>query len=158
MVEINETPLPGVGARFDLTTAAGQPLGVLGRPSGRRDIVVYDRNDPDAVALTIDLAPDEANALAQLLGAAEITGQIAGITTLVQGLAIDWLTIPDDMPDRTIGELAIRTSTGSSVIAIVRGSQPIPAPGPDEALLGGDTVLLAGTAEGIASACTLLAG
>lgn len=158
MVEINETPLPGVGARFDLTTAAGQPLGVLGRPSGRRDIVVYDRDDPDAVALTIDLAPDEANALAQLLGAAEITGQIAGITTLVQGLAIDWLTIPDGRPDRTIGELAIRTSTGSSVIAIVRGSHPIPAPGPDEPLLGGDTVLLAGTSEGIASACTLLAG
>jgi TrkA domain protein len=158
MVEIKETALPGVGARFDLTTAAGQPLGVLSRPSGRRDVVVYDEDDPDAVAVTITLAPDEANALAQLLGAAAFIEQIAGVATLVQGLAIDWLTIPEGMPERTIGELAIRTTTGSSVIAIVRASLPIPAPGPDETILGGDTVLVAGTPDGIASACALLAG
>jgi TrkA domain protein len=121
-------------------------------------VVVYDEEDPDAVAVTITLAPDEANALAQLLGAAAFIEQIAGVATLVQGLAIDWLTIPEGMPGRTIGELAIRTTTGSSVIAIVRASQPIPAPGPDETLLGGDTVLLAGTPEGITSACALLAG
>jgi TrkA domain protein len=158
MVEISETPLPGVGARFDLTTAAGQPLAVLSRPSGRRDLVVYSEDDPDAVETTITFTTEEAAAVAQLLGAAAITEELSGLQTLVQGLAIDWLTIPDGQAQRTIGELAIRTTTGSSVIAIVRDNMPIPAPGPDEPLRGGDTVLLAGTPDGIAAACALLGG
>lgn len=158
MVEITETPLPGVGARFEMQTTAGQLLGVVSRPSGRRDLVVYDEDDPDAVRVTMALTADEAISLAQLLGAAAITEELVGIPSLVQGLSIDWLSIPESSPTRTIGELAIRTTTGSSVIAIVREGVTLPAPGPEESLVGGDTVLLAGTPEGIAGAGKLLGG
>ncbi len=158
MVKISETPLPGVGARFDLTPVAGRPIGVVSRPSGRRDLLVYRADDPDAVEVTVPLAPDEAAAVADLLGGRSIVEEIDRLPTLVQGLAIDWVSLPSGRSARTIGDLAIRSATGASVIAIVRDAVALPAPGPDDELRGGDTVLLVGTPEGLEAAGVLLTG
>ncbi|MGH2814647.1 MAG: TrkA C-terminal domain-containing protein [Actinomycetota bacterium] len=48
-MDIQETNLPGVGLRHDFTTRAGRQLGVVTHRTGRRDLLVYDREDPDAV-------------------------------------------------------------------------------------------------------------
>ncbi len=40
--------------------------------TGRRDLVVYDTRDPDACSEVVKLATDEADALAELLGAPRI--------------------------------------------------------------------------------------
>ncbi|MFD0477016.1 hypothetical protein ACFQ0B_58995 [Nonomuraea thailandensis] len=37
--------------------------------TGRRDLVIYDKEDPDAVCQTVKLNDEEADALAELLGA-----------------------------------------------------------------------------------------
>jgi TrkA domain protein len=47
-MEIQETALPGVGLRHDFTTRAGRQLGVVTHRTGRRDLLLYDRDDPDA--------------------------------------------------------------------------------------------------------------
>jgi TrkA domain protein len=43
-----------------------------------------------------------------------------------------------------------------SIVALVRGDQPIPAPGPDKELRADDTAVVVGTAEGIDAAARLL--
>ena len=66
------------------------------------------------------------------------------------------------MPDRggltgrTIGDGAIRSRTGASVVAVIRGERSIPGPGPELALEGGDVVLVIGAADSVAKAATLL--
>ena len=50
-----------------------------------------------------------------------------------------------------------RTRTGVSVVAVIRGEQGFPAPGPDFVLEPKDTLVVVGTAEGINGATEILA-
>lgn len=157
MAEIIETPLPGVGTRHDFACRVGPRVGVITRYSGRRELVVYDRSDPDAVATVLDLTPDESRTLAELLGGTALTEQLRAAVRSVEGLAIDWLTLPEAFDRRTVGETDLRGQTGVSIIAVVRGGDdPVPAPGPDTALQAGDVVVVTGTSEGIRRAERLL--
>ena len=47
MSDVNETPLPGLGVRYDFVTSAGNRIGVVHHRTGRRDLLVYERGDPD---------------------------------------------------------------------------------------------------------------
>ncbi len=47
MADVTEVRLPRVGVRHEFTTAEGERIGVLSHRNGRREIVVYDRDDPD---------------------------------------------------------------------------------------------------------------
>jgi TrkA domain protein len=71
---------------------------------------------------------------------------------------IDWLPVREDSAyaGRTIGDARIRTRTGVSVVAIVRGDEAVPAPGPDERLDNGDYLVVVGTARGVEQAVELL--
>jgi K+/H+ antiporter YhaU regulatory subunit KhtT len=44
-VELFETPIPGVGVRYEFTSAAGERLGDVVRRDGRRDLVLYDEKE-----------------------------------------------------------------------------------------------------------------
>jgi TrkA domain protein len=154
--EIRETKLPGVGIEFDFRTDAGDHVGVISRHSGRREVVVYDADDPDAVGTHLELNPAESAALAELLGGTRITAQLAALSAEIEGLFIDWLPLGEGFSPMSIADTEMRTRTGSSVIAIIRGGAAVPAPGPDDVLEPGDTVVLVGTKEGIADAGRLL--
>jgi K+/H+ antiporter YhaU regulatory subunit KhtT len=56
---------------------------------------------------------------------------------------------------KTIGDLRIRTSTGASIVAVVRGEEVVPNPGPEIALRAGDLVGVLGTPEQRAAFMTL---
>jgi TrkA domain protein len=92
-MEIQETTLPGVGLRQEFTTSAGRQLGVVSYRTGRRDLLLYDLDDPDACQEVIRLTPEEADALADLLGATRLSGRLAELHQQLEGLAISWLTI-----------------------------------------------------------------
>ena len=66
-MEVEQTPLPGVGVRYDFRTAAGRQLGVVAHREGPVDLVVYAEDDPDLVAESVTLQPEEQAALAELL-------------------------------------------------------------------------------------------
>lgn len=151
MTEVRETPLPGVGLRYDFTTRSGDRLGVLVHHGGRRSLLVYSAEDPDACRATVDLDTEDAITLAELLGAAHIGQSLAAMQQEVQGLAIDWLTVAPSSPavGRSLAELAVHTRTGVSVVAVLRGSETLPAPGADTRLEAGDTIVGVGTAEGM---------
>ena len=156
-MDIQETNLPGVGLRHDFTTRAGRQLGVVTHRTGRRDLLVYDRGDPDACQEVIQLTDEEADALAELLGAARLVEHLAGLQR-IEGLAIDWLPIRPGSPyaGRAIADTHARSRTGTSIVAILRDDRAIPAPAPDAGLEPGDTLVVVGTAEGIRELSKLL--
>lgn len=155
---IQQTPLPGVGVRYDFTTEEGLRLGVVHHHSGRRQLFLCSADDPDSARVTIELTEDEAHALIDVLGGSQIVEALGGLRQQVEGLGIDWLTLDSDSPyaGRTIGEARIRTRTGVSVVAVLRGAVAHPAPGPEFAFSPGDTLVVVGIPEGIGALGDLL--
>jgi len=159
MTEINETRLPGVGLRHDFEAISGDKVGVVTHHSGRRYLLIYDDVDPDSVAETAKLTLAEARILGDLLGGATVIERFDDLRQHVHGLALDWLPIGPESryAGRQLGDTALRTRTGVSIVAIIRGETAIAAPGPDQGLLADDIAVVVGTAEGIDAAAKLLA-
>lgn len=158
MPDVTEVPLPGIGVRHEFSTEHGVPIGVLTHRGGRRELLVYDASDPDTCRAAVRLSPDDSRTLAELLGATSVSERAAA-TAHIEGLSIDWLPVAEEKvgADGTaIADLAIRTRTGVSIIAIIRDDTPIPAPEPTVLLCPGDTAVVTGTAAGMEAARALL--
>ena len=67
LVEVRETPLPGVGVRYDVATREGRQLGLVVRWDGSGELVLYGEIDPDAVVECIPLDAQERAVLGELL-------------------------------------------------------------------------------------------
>jgi TrkA domain protein len=157
-MEVFETKLPGIGVRYEFQTSAGDRIGIVVRRDGRRDFVVYDDIDPDACRATVSMEPEESAALVEVLGGTKVTEVLSDLRLEVEGLSIEWVTMPPTahLVGRTIGDGRIRTTTGASVVAIIRGEQSIPGPGPDFGFEADDVVLVMGSTDGVQAAATLL--
>lgn len=158
MSEIHEVKLPGVGVRFEFQTAEGKRIGVISHRTGLREIYVSRADDPDEFQRVLGLSPDDARTLAELLGATRVAEQLAELQQRIEGLVIDWLPVRKDSAyvGRTIGDARIRSRTGVSVVAIVRGEEAVPAPGPEQLLQADDYLVVVGTARGVEEAVELL--
>ncbi len=75
-MEICPTPLPGVGLRLEFVTERGLRVGIVSHRTGRREVVVYDREDPDTAAVTLTLTADEANGMAGLLATTRLVERL----------------------------------------------------------------------------------
>ena len=150
MTVVTETRLPGVGVRHEFTTSGGERLAVLSHRTGRREIALYDPADPDASSAVLHLSPDDTRTLGELLGASLVSEAVVGVQRL-EGVVIDWITIRpgSEHIGATIGGGQLRARTGISVVAVVRGDETLPAPGPDQVLESGDTVVAVGTPDGL---------
>lgn len=158
MSEIEQTQLPGVGTRFDLTTEEGKRIGVIHHRTGRREVFVCPEDDPDTAIVTLDLSDEEAHDLVDLLGGSRVVENLAHLQQDIEGLAIDWLTVEpiSAYSGRTIGDARIRTRTGVSVVAVLRGDAAHPAPGPDFRMESADILVVVGTSEGITAVTEIL--
>jgi TrkA domain protein len=156
-VEHNE--LPGIGMSHVLTTARGRRIGVVSHRTGRRDLVIYDKEDPDTSIVSVAMSGNEANALAELLGTARIVERLAELQRQVAGLVTEQLVITPGSPydGRTLGDTRARTRSGASIVAIVRSGQTIASPGPDFGLVAGDLVVVVGTESGTQTVASILA-
>ena len=144
--------------RYEFQTAGDDHVGVVVRRDGHRDLVVYDRSDPDASRSVVALEAHESSVLVELLGGTKITERLAALRYEVEGLSIEWVTMLPGagLTGRRIGDGRIRTLTGCSVVAVIRGEQSIAGPGPEFTFTAGDVVLLMGAAEGVRGAMTIL--
>lgn len=151
MAEVTETQLPGVGVRYEFRTDDRDTVGVVHHHSGRREIVVYDRKDPDYARSVLELSADDSRTLSDLLGASQVTEALAAVQQRIEGLTLEWIEVTDEssMANRSIGDGQLRTRTGASVVAVIRGDTSEPAPSPDYVLEPGDVVVAVGTAEGL---------
>lgn len=151
MPEIQQTQLPGVGVRHEFTTEGGERVAVITHRSGRRELAVFDRADPDASRTFLHLSRDDTRSLAELLGASQVSEAVGAVQQQLEGLAIEWLSIPQGSSHAgsTIADGAFRTRTGASIVAVIRAGTTIPAPGPELAFAGGDVVVAVGTPDGL---------
>lgn len=158
MADIREVKLPGLGVRYEFTTQEGNRVGVVSHRSGRKELYLADRDDPDAFKLVIGLTTEDARTLVEILGGSRVAEELAQLQQRIEGLAIDWLPLRDDSPyaGRTIGDARVRTRTGVSVVAVLRGEEAVPAPGPDLEIEGGDYLVVVGTTRGIEEVVELL--
>src|ERR687892_1506446 len=154
MTEVREVELPGVGVRHEFSTEEGDKVGVVSHRSGGREIYLADPDDPDRFKRALRLSAEDARTLAEILGASRVAAELAELQQKIEGLAIDWLPVREDSPyaERPIGDARLRTRTGVSVVAVIRGEQAIPAPGPDVRVQPGDYLVVIGTARGIEQA------
>jgi TrkA domain protein len=157
-MEVFETPLPGVGVRHEFTTKSGERVGVVTRRDGRREVLLYDRWDPDSCRETVELTPEEAATMVELLGGSRVTERLEDLRLDVEGLSIQWVTIEPGkgLAGQTIADGQIRTRTGASVVAVIRGETSIPGPGPAFGFHAGDVVLLMGSDQAVEAAERLL--
>lgn len=151
MADVTETPLPGVGVRYEFTTEADERVGVIVHRGGRREVVVYDAGDPDVCSTVMRLSIDDTRTLSELLGASRVSEVTDAVQQEIEGLAIDWLPVVEGsgFVGRTIADGMIRTRTGVSIVAVIRGSETFPAPAPEFEFAAGDLAVAVGTLEGL---------
>jgi TrkA domain protein len=134
-----------------MITESGRRVGVVSRRNGRRDLVLYDRDDPDASIASIPLTDDEAEALADFLGASLMLSQLAGLREQAAGLLTEQIPILPSSPyvGRRLGDTRIRTRTRASIVAVLRDRAVIPSPTPPFVFEAGDTVVVVGTRKAL---------
>jgi CPA2 family monovalent cation:H+ antiporter-2 len=89
-------------------------------------------------------------------------GSFARLRQASQAIEVEWVRLPgvqvsgkneteslsgSGLLGHTIGDLGVRSETGASILAVVRGDEVIPNPGADLALEAGDAVGVLGTPE-----------
>jgi TrkA domain protein len=158
MGDVRETKLPGVGVRHDFTTGDGRDVSVLVHRDGRREILIYDAADPDRCTSLVELSAADTRTLSELLGASQVVEAVAAVQQDIEGLAIEWIRVDTASPaiGISIGDGSYRTRTGASIVAVIRGDETIPAPGPEFTLAADDVTVAVGTTDGLATLRTLL--
>ena len=139
--------------KFEFTTDGGRIVGVLVRRDGRREILVYDDDDPDASASSLELTAADTRTMSELLGGSTVTEAVTAVQQQIEGLAIEWIELPPDSPviGTTIGDGQFRTKTGSSIVAVIHAGDTTPAPGPEFEFRSRDVAVAVGTVEGLAA-------
>ncbi len=157
-VRIEKTELPGIGVRHDLITARGRRIGVVTYRDGRRELAVFDINDPDSCQVSMPITDPEAATLAELLGASVLLSKLTELSDAPTGLFSEHLLIPADSvyAGRPLGDTRARTRTGVSIVAIVRDKKVIPSPAPDVTIESGDALIAVGTRRGLDSLSDLI--
>lgn len=151
-MDVKEVLLPGVGLRYEFTDRNGDRIGIIARRGGDFDVVVYAREDPDQARPLLHLSDQEAEAVAQILGAPRIAERFTELAREIPGLETGQIHILAGSPfvDHPLGDTRARTRTGASIVAIVRNDEVLASPGPAEMLHARDVLIVIGTEDGIA--------
>ena len=151
-MDVKEALLPGVGLRYEFTDAKGNRVGIVARRSGDFDVVVYARDDPDEARSILHLSDEEADAVAQILGAPRIAERFTELAREIPGLETGQVHVAPGsrFVDHPLGDTHARTRTGASIVAIVRNEEVLASPGPAETLRAKDVLIVIGTEDGIA--------
>lgn len=157
-MEVHEMALPGIGVRYDITTERGRHMAIVAFRGGGHELALYDERDPDRSRDVIPLTEEESDAIAEVLGATRMVERVADLHKQIEGLTTEQLSLPatSEYAGRPLGDARIRTVTGTSIVAVVRGEQVHAAPRPDFVLQAADVVVMVGTPDGCRAAGELL--
>ncbi len=148
--------LPGIGLQYDFTTTDGEHLSVVAHRNGSRTLDGYRGDNSDNTPFSFHLTVDEAVVLADALLAGHDGPRLLRADEL--GLVAERIALSaaSRWNGQPLGRTQLRTRTGASVVAILRGSNSIPSPAAAFRLAGGDTLVVVGTREGADAAAALL--
>ncbi|GLZ32293.1 potassium transporter TrkA [Lentzea sp. NBRC 105346] len=156
-MNVEITPLPGIGTRQDFMIRSGRRVGVITYRDGKFELIVSKQDDPDSCTASIPLTPEEASTLAGLLGAPQLVAHLSEQHRDITGITTRQLPVTA-FANRTLGDTALRTRTGASIVAVVRSGNAHPSPGPEFLFENGDLAVVVGTAEGLDAASHILTG
>lgn len=160
MAQVEETQLPGVGLRQDFVTRHGERVGMITHRTGHRELLIYDREDPDACRETLRLEEEDVRTLFEMLGGSHVTEHLTELEQSVEGLTIDWVRVgpTSACSGRTLGDLRLRTDISASIVAVLRDGRSVPTPPHDFELQEGDTAVVVGTKDGVRQVVAQLEG
>jgi TrkA domain protein len=150
-MDVKEVLLPSMGVRYEFTSSHGERIGIIARRGGYFEVVLYGGEDPDQARPVFRLNDEEADAVAQILGAPRIAERFTELTREIPGLEAGQVHIlpGSTFVDRPLGDTRARTRTGASIVAIVRDDEVLASPGPAEMLRAADVLIVVGTEAGI---------
>lgn len=156
-MNVEKTPLPGIGIRKEIVVAAGRRVGIVARRDGETDLIISKVDDPDACMASIPLTRDEAATLGNLLGGPNLVAQLTEEHRDLPGVNTRQFLLPEGsfFDGKPLGATTMRTSTGVSVVAVMRAGKVIASPTPDFEMLGGDLLVAVGTTEGLDAAAKI---
>lgn len=157
-MNVEETPLPGIGVRKEIVTESGRRIGIVSQRDGQTELMISRQDDPDAALASIPLTTEEAATLGNLFGAPRLVAQLSEEHRHLPGVNTrQFLIEPGSHFDGlTLGETSMRTKTGVSLVAIIRSGRVEPSPTPDFGLVGGDLLVAVGTSSGLDAAAEIL--
>ncbi|MGJ9403052.1 cation:proton antiporter regulatory subunit [Arthrobacter sp. KK5.5] len=158
-MNLEETPLPGIGVRREVTLSTGRRVGVVMRRDGELELIVSQREDPDACQASVRLTNEEAAALGGMLGSPQLVAHLSSQHSGLPGVNTQQFVLSDESPyvEGSLGDTRLRTRTGASIVAVSRAGQVVPSPPPEFRLSAGDVLVVVGTADGLDRAAELLA-
>jgi TrkA domain protein len=158
MTTINETRLPGIGIRFDFTTTDGGRVILINHHSGRCEVLLCSKEDPDACHEVLRLSKEDARALAEVLGQSPVTEEVTEMRLSMQGLAIDWLPVGEGAPCSgcSLHDIEHQDEEEAAIVAVIRSDSTIAAPPSGFVLAPGDVAVAVGTPRGVESLAGLL--
>ncbi|MFF0527714.1 cation:proton antiporter regulatory subunit [Nocardia amikacinitolerans] len=156
-MNVEVTPLPGIGVRKDFPLKNNRRVGVIDHRDGTVDLIVSKPDNPDATD-QISLTRREASLLANLLGAPQVVAQLQEEHREFDGVTTRQLAVPAGSPyeGRPLGDTGMRTRTKTSIVAVVRDGHVIASPGPEFVFAAFDVLIVVGTADGLAAATVIL--
>ncbi len=155
---IYESDIPGVGRRFELELTDRKRVIVVYHHDGRCELFRRDGPDDDSKRI-LDLTSEQASRLGTILeGAYFETVAVDELSVPLGDAIIEWIDVPTDssLVGTSVGDADIRAQTGVSIVAIQRGTETIPSPGPETTLQAGDILVGIGTREEQAALETLV--
>jgi TrkA domain protein len=151
MTEIDETRLPGVGIRFEFPLESGGRLVSINHNSGRAEILLCSKEDPDVCHEVLRLAKPDVKALTEVLSQSRVT-EAASMRPqlLMEGLTIDWVSVDaaSACGDCSLYEIEHRDEEAASIVAVLRDGKMTAAPPSSFVIRPGDVVVVVGTPEG----------
>ena len=149
-MDIYETDLPGVGKRFELPVHDDSSLVVIAHNTGKHELFTKETEDADANRV-VALTEAEAEALGSILEDVHFQPSEMDMssTTIGGDTVIEWYTLDDDslLTGKTLEESDLRDETGVTVIAVERGADAYPSPGPTFELEADDTIVTIGRSD-----------
>ena len=131
--------LPGIGRRLDLVDDHGQPVTAIRLKDATVELHLAD-------GTTTVLPPDQARALGALASGhfSMPPALIERTADVLGGIEFDWVTVPRGawVVGLTIEQTAVRRRTGTTIVAILRGSLPVVDPDPNQVLEAGDELVI----------------
>lgn len=159
-MQVEETVLPGVGKRVTFRQLKdGHAVAIVILDDGRKEVYL---NPDDVDPIVIRLEAEEA----RILGQAIVTEWrpktiIDYLSRSFQGgMAMDQFTITDRSPiaGLTVMDTNLRSSTGASIIALIKGGKTLFNPPPSTAIGPGDVVVLIGDEDQLHRARNIIIG
>ncbi len=148
MLEVRETRLPGVGTKFTMRTTRGDKVSSVVHLDGMREIYHYTEEDEEPHVITLN--DEEARQLGAIIGGVLYRPQLVeDLELALKDLVMEWIELPKTSPlvGLTVATCRIRSTTGATIVAILRKSGSLATPHPDEVLRAHDTMVVIGRPE-----------